>query len=367
MNILFIAPIPPPIDGQSKASNMVLQKLIEEHNVFVINLSKKNLKNGAVSFSRIVAICRSLILVFKNRKGNDIIYLSIAESFLGNLRDVFVYLICFTNINNIYIHMLGGAGMTKIINGNGLMSKVNRFFLKRLAGAIVEGSLNYETFSKVISPEKVTIVPNFAEDYLFVEDGEIEAKFVNLEVVEILYLSNLIPGKGYQELIDAFFELDEIYKKQIRLTFVGGFESHKQSEEFKALIKRDKRVKYLGNFIDGGEKRKLYCKTHVFCLPTYYPFEGQPISILEAYATGCVVISTNHSGIPFIFQDKTNGYMVEKGFVSSLTAALENVVVDKMNLKSIAFHNRNIAKENYRSTIFQNKIEELFLNHKRRE
>ncbi len=362
MKILFIAPIPPPIDGQSKASNMVLELVKKKHDVFVINLSKKNLKNGKISFSRVCTIFSVLRQVLKNRKNNDLIYLSVAESFLGNLRDLFIYVICYRDLNKIFIHMLGGAGMTKIINGNGIMTLLNKFFLKKIGGVIVEGPLNFKTFSKVILSTKIHIVPNFAEDFLFVNDEEIDFKYENTEVIEVLYLSNLIPGKGYSELLEAYLKLDDFYKKQIKVTFVGGFDSKKSETKFLEKIKSEKAIKYLGKFIDGNAKRDLYCNTHVFCLPTYYPFEGQPISILEAYATGCVVISSEHSGIPYIFKDRANGFLVKKKSVESLRTALENCVNEKEKLKIIGQHNKNKAKIKYRSTMFQHKIDKIFLN-----
>ncbi|SEW14996.1 glycosyltransferase family 4 protein [Kaistella antarctica] len=362
MKILFIAPIPPPIDGQSKASNMVLEMVKKKYDVSVVNLSKKNLKNGKISLSRISDIFSVIKQVLQNRKKNDLIYVSIAESFLGNLRDLFIYVICYRDLDKIFIHMLGGAGMTTIINGNGIMTILNKFFLKKIGGVIVEGPLNFETFSKVVVPANIHIVPNFAEDFLFVTDNEIDFKYENIEIIEVLYLSNLIPGKGYEELLEAYLELNEFYKKQIKVTFVGGFESRKSEVEFLKKIQPENGIKYLGKFIDGNAKRDLYCNTHVFCLPTYYPFEGQPISILEAYATGCAVISSEHSGIPYIFKDKENGFLAKKKSVESLRIALENSVFEKEKLKLFGQKNKNEAKIKYRSTIFQDKIDKIFLN-----
>ena len=64
--------------------------------------------------------------------------------------------------------------------------------------------------------------------------------------------------------------------------------------------------------MNGTQKKDLYSNAHIFCLPTYYPWEGQPFCILEAYAAGCVVITTNHSGISQVFKDGINGIEVEK-------------------------------------------------------
>lgn len=361
MNILFIAPVPPPINGQSKASKVLIDRLKDDkHNLTIVNLSKIGLKNGFSSLKRVLDIFSILFEVWKNRKNKDIIYLSLAESFLGNVRDLVIYLFCYKNCDKIFVHMLGGAGMKKILENNGLYQKINYFFLNKIGGVIVEGPANFNVFSKVIDQQKIHIIPNFAEDFLFVDDEEIKTKFLNKDNIQILYLSNLIPGKGYEELADAYINLDTAYQKQVNIVFVGGFESEESESVFLSKIKSHDGIKYIGRFIDGNKKRELYCQSQIFCLPTYYPFEGQPISILEAYATGCVVITSNHSGIPFIFSDRKNGFIVEKKSVDSLKKAIEDILKNKNILKRIAFNNRNEALVKYRTSIYQEKITQIF-------
>lgn len=363
MKILFIAPVPPPINGQSKACKVLLDKLIDDENtISLVNLSKNTLKNGFNSLKRVSDIFVILFEVWGKRKNNDIIYFSLAESFFGNLRDLFIYAICFKSRKKIFVHMLGGAGIKKILEGNGIQSKINIFFISRLGGVIVEGPLNYNVFSKVISTENIHIVPNFAEDYLFVNDNEIKDKFLNNKKLQILYLSNLIPGKGYDELADAYIMLDSFYKEQIDIVFVGGFESIESENKFLGKIESQIGLKYIGKFIDGKSKRDLYCNSQLFCLPTYYPFEGQPISILEAYASGCVVITSDHSGIPYVFSNNINGFIVQKKSIESIKQAMETALNKKNELEKIAFHNRNEAIEKYRTLIFQNSISQIFTN-----
>lgn len=359
MKILFIAPLPQPVNGQSKASKMVLDSLEVSDVISVVNLSKQSLKNGFNSFERFFEILKAFGNVWRNRKGNDLIYFSIAESFAGNLRDLVIYLICFQSRKKIMIHMLGGAGMTKILNGNGLRSYLNRYILSKIGGALVEGEIQFNTFSKVMSKEKVHIIPNFADDFLFINDLEISQKFSNTDPIQFLYLSNLIPGKGYDELASAYIELTDGVKEKININFAGGFESLKSEKDFLSKIEAYKGLNYLG-FTDGSKKRELYAESHVFCLPTYYPFEGQPLSILEAYATGCVVITSNHSGIPFVFSDKINGFGVEKKSISSLKLAIENVVNQKDELIKIALNNRNEAIKKYTTSIFRDKVRKVF-------
>jgi glycosyltransferase involved in cell wall biosynthesis len=361
MKILFIAPIPPPINGQSKASKVLLDALsINKHEISVINLRKNSLKNGFSSFGRFFVILDVLVKIWKKRNNNDLIYLSLAESFLGNARDLLIYTICYRSKHKIIVHMLGGAGMKQILSRRGIQNFLNCFFIKKIGGVIVEGPENFKLFSKIIAQEKVHIVPNFAEDFLFVTDDQIAEKFFDINKINILYLSNLIPGKGYDELTDAFIGLSEDFKNQINIKYVGGFESSKAESQFLKKIESYYGLSYLGKFIDGEMKKDLYLKSHIFCLPTYYPFEGQPISILEAYATGCVVITSNHSGIPFIFTHEKNGFMVDKKSILSIQMAIERVLKDKAILKTIGLNNKNNAFEKYRASIYQDAILHIF-------
>jgi glycosyltransferase involved in cell wall biosynthesis len=359
MKILFIAPIPPPINGQSKASNVLLQSIQTNNDVTIINLSKTSLKSGFVSIIRLIDVFYLLNKIWSKRRNNDIIYLSLAESTLGNIRDLLIYLICYKDIKKVFVHMLGGAGMKEILTNSKFLKIPNQYFLKKIGGVFVEGEVNYKLFAQVVEKEKVHIVPNFAEDFLFVEDNEIYRKFENIDKIQILYLSNLINGKGYKELMEAYFGLKVYIKNQISLVFVGGFENTDDESDFLANISNEKNITYIGKFIDAMPKRELYCRSHIFCLPTYYPFEGQPISILEAYATGCVVITSNHSGIPFIFTHEKNGYMVTKKSVQSLIDGITNLVEQKSTLSTIAFYNRNLAFEKYRTEIFQKNIKSI--------
>jgi glycosyltransferase involved in cell wall biosynthesis len=361
MKILFIAPIPPPINGQSKAAKVLLEILKNnKHDISLINLSKDSLKNGFSSTERLLTIVSVLFNVWKNRNNNDLIYLSLAESFLGNVRDLLIYAICYKSKHKIVVHMLGGAGMRQFLSRKGIQNFLNFFIIKKIGGVIVEGPENFKLFSKIIAQEKVHIVPNFAEDFLFATDDEIDRKFSNINKINILYLSNLISGKGYDELADAYISLDDNLRKQINITFVGGFESLKSQNDFLKKIEKYDGVKYLGKFIDGEMKKNLYLDSHIFCLPTYYPFEGQPISILEAYATGCFVITSNHSGIPYIFADGENGFLVDKKSVLSIKMVIEKAVIRRAYLKDIGLNNKNVALKKYRESIYQNAIMHIF-------
>jgi glycosyltransferase involved in cell wall biosynthesis len=182
------------------------------------------------------------------------------------------------------------------------------------------------------------------------------SKFSNINTINILYLSNLIHGKGFEELADAFIALSQDIKDKFRLSFVGGFQSIKNQRLFFQKIEGYSEISYLGKFISGNEKRDLYLNSHIFCLPTYYPYEGQQISILESYATGCFVITTGHSGISQIFSDHVNGILVEPKSALSIKYAIESINNDNKILKETALYNLKSAKKLYTKNAFLDSV-----------
>ncbi|NEU10277.1 glycosyltransferase [Flavihumibacter sp. R14] len=359
MKILFIAPLPPPINGNTLATKVLLNELSKVHQIGTVNLNKTSLKSGFFSFGRLFQILGFFKKIAREKNKFDLIYFSISESFGGNLKDLVIYLICFKKIDKIVIHMLGGAGMKSILEKGNIQSKLNRFFISRIKGVLVEGQSQADTFSTVIPKERIYKVPNFAEDFLFIDEEEIKEKFSKRKPIRILYLSNLLYGKGYDELADAYIGLSPQLRERVELVYVGGFESDKSKKDFFEKIKGHTGIIYYGNFVRGEEKKKLYGSSHVFCLPTYYPYEGQPISILEAYATGCFVITTLHSGIPEVFADNVNGYAVVKKSVQSLITAIEKTVENSDGLLEFAIANRNLAYNKYRTSIYTNSIKKI--------
>ena len=225
-----------------------------------------------------------------------------------------------------------------------------------MGGVIVEGQPQTITFSEIISRDKIHIVPNFAEDFLFLSEEEVVAKFTNTNPLQILFLSNLLFGKGHNELVDAYIGLNDGIKDRVKVVFVGGFESDSHKSDFMNKIHGHKGLTYYGNYVGGEEKKDLYRASHVFCLPTYYPYEGQPISILEAYATGCVVITTNHSGIPEVFSDSVNGFAVDKRSASSIKTVIEQIIKNGDGLLDVAITNRNTAYDKYRTSIYTSSL-----------
>lgn len=360
MQILFIAPFPPPHTGNSLPVKELYSYLYsKQHILDVINLNKESHKSGITSLRRVFEIVRLIWKVYRVQKKYDIVYLTVAESLAGNFRDIIFYFIFKKRLSSVFIHMLGGANMNIILsNSHYFIFRLNKLFLKQLGGIIVEGDVQKQTFQRVIDQSKIHIVPNFAETYLFLNSEEITAKYNKQNPFRILFLSNMLSGKGHIELIKAFNLLDSSIQETIQIDFAGRLVA--DEEEFLQAANNSNNVVVHGS-VEGDVKKKLFSDAHVFCLPTYYPFEGQPFSIIEAYAAGCFVITTDHSGIKEIFASGLNGYVVKKKNVDDLVSVLYRVIQNKNKISSIGLFNSNMAKTKYTAEVFCKKMEKVIL------
>ena len=122
------------------------------------------------------------------------------------------------------LHLHGGGIKKIVFDRNKFIYTLNKFFLIRINAVIVLSKSLISIFSEFLPRNKVHIVSNFAEDYLFLNEKRIENKFTEITSLKILFLSNLLKGKGYNKLLDAYNELDQKFKDIVQIDFAGGFE-----------------------------------------------------------------------------------------------------------------------------------------------
>ncbi len=344
--------------GQSLACKILHEDLVKRHELTVVNLSRKGLNSGNTTFQRVFEVLKIIGSVFRNRNRVDVTYLTVSESFVGSVKDLLIFLILFPRLSKVAIHLHGGAGMRGLLQNKSLMMSVYKLMLNRLGAVIILGERHCDIYKSYVSVNKMHIVPNFAIDSLYCPESVIDGKYGNLKKINVLFLSNLLPGKGYKELISSIKKLDSKIRQEYCFDIVGGFESKLDSVEFENSIVGIDEVHYHGIMI-GKDKVDKFWGAHIFILPTYYPFEGQPISILEAYASGCVVVTTDHSGIFDIFNPSINGFQVLPKSTESLINLLQEIPKRRDELVRIAKTNRNMAELFYREQIFCDRVSRI--------
>lgn len=357
MRILFIAPLPEPVTGHSLASKVLWDHLAVRHDLVEVNLSKKALTSGVGSWSRVTEVFGILRKVWGARRTADLIYLTISESVAGNLKDLAIYLICAGRLDRMVLHLHGGTIGKALFDRYPLLRAVNRYFISRMGAVIILGESHATIFEGMIRRERIHIVPNFAEERFFADPAAIRKKYSAAAGLNVLFLSHLIEGKGHDDLLNAFFALSDAMRSRVSLNFAGDFESRLAAREFTKKAERAKEVNYHG-VVGGEEKKRLLADAHLFCLPTALS-EGQPISVLEAYASGCAVATSSCGGIPDIFNDGENGFLVVPGEPESIRRVLESCLDSIESLSPIGLRNNLTARARFTVAAFTRRMDDV--------
>jgi glycosyltransferase involved in cell wall biosynthesis len=125
------------------------------------------------------------------------------------------------------------------------------------------------------------------------------------EVLQALFLAHCTAEKGLFDLIDGVLvarEQLEAKKSPIRLhlTIAGIFPSPSERSRFDTIMAASKarETKEYRGFLTGAEKMVALFEADVFCFPTYYQNENQPVNLIEAMAFGLPILTTRWRSIP---------------------------------------------------------------------
>lgn len=116
----------------------------------------------------------------------------------------------------------------------------------------------------------------------------------------VLTVGQISPRKNLQTVLEAFNKLkDELPNLQLITVGGNGWDYNKVKEQVNTLG-LENRVHFLG-YVSDNLLRFLYRKAVVFVYPSL--FEGFGLTVLEAMASGCPVITSNTSSLPEIAGD----------------------------------------------------------------
>lgn len=141
---------------------------------------------------------------------------------------------------------------------------------------------------------------------------------------QVLVTRNLEPIYDIPTAIRAFAIIAERFP-EARLTVAG---SGPEADALKCLVAEmglSDRVAFTGR-IDNQDIHTLYAGGDLLLNPS--TADNMPISLLEAYASGVPVVSTNVGGIPWLVQDGYNGLLVSPGEPGAMADAALAILDD---------------------------------------
>lgn len=352
--LLIIGPFPEPTTGVSLA-NKVVKEILQESAIFsvgVINTSYTRFDEAIGKFSvhKLLFNLSFFPKVFRIPR-YDSIYITPGQTFFGIVKYALFILYARLLKKELIIHVHGNHLGKEYETLSGIKKRLFKSLVSKFSKGIVLSESLKNNLTPFLAQEAIYVLPNFAQEYLIDETIQ-----VNNEDLRIIYLSNLMEGKGIFDLLDALVQLE---KKNIsyQAKIAGAIDKPLQ-EKINTYFKSLKYTQHLG-IVQGDRKKELLHWGNTFVLPTYYKMEGQPIAILEAMATKNVIITTKHAGIPDVIVENKNGLFVEKRNASDIYDKLMFLNNNNTTIQDISNYNYEYFKANFTKDQFKKCLLEI--------
>jgi glycosyltransferase involved in cell wall biosynthesis len=193
------------------------------------------------------------------------------------------------------------------------------------------------------------------EDFAFVARRSPAEKLAAGESVRFLQVSNFVEKKGHRYTLEAFREVVARHPG-CQLTLAGDGPLRAEMQELAAKLGLCGCVAFPGR-VSKETAIPLMSEADVFLHHSVTgddgDEEGIPTVVMEAMATGLIVVSTRHAGIPEIVQEGRTGFLVPERDVAAYVDAIDGVLTrsdPEMGRRASAFvrENLNLRRQNER-------------------
>lgn len=356
MKLLVFAHTPPPHHGQSYMVQLMLDGFGGDHRKGVreagtsalgssygvecyhvnTRLSKKLEDIGDLRLGKFVlllAYCLQAIWCRFRYGVQNFYYIPAPGKRSALYRDWLVMLLCRPFFKRVILHW-HAAGLAKWLEMVMTMHSRSLTYrlMKRVDLSIVLSKYNRADAEKIYS-RQITVVsngipdpcPHFEEEVLPrrkarfaarrkllsaqpLEPGDLYDAGGDPQLVRVLFLAHCTREKGLFDTLEGVRLANQRLRQRqapvsLRLWVTGGFVTAEDKEEFDRLLAAPgmaEMVQYFG-FVSGEQKNQLLRDADLFCFPTYYENENQPVNLIEAMAFGLPVLTTRWRSLPELF------------------------------------------------------------------
>ena len=145
-----------------------------------------------------------------------------------------------------------------------------------------------------VKPEKIIVAYNAVNPRKWDFNPLVETP----DIPYFLYVGAIHPRKNVKNLIEAFLSFKKVNPGDTKLILIGRMAW--DTDEVEQLIRMHQDIQYLGPLPEAGKNTWI---KNAFCLTYVSVFEGFGIPLLEAFAMGVPVITSNVTSMPEVAGD----------------------------------------------------------------
>lgn len=330
--LVLVGPTPPPVHGVSAHTRLLVSALEvrERFRVFHVDTAdRRDLKNlGRIDVRNVVLGLKHAVELagVVRRERPAVVHLPVSQNAPAFARDALFILVASVGSARVVTHLHGGYFGTFYASASGPVRWLVRWAHRRVEQAWVLGEGLRPHYDGLLPPNRVRVVPNgVAEPF---DDAE-RLKRATTGPLRVLFMGAVGRAKGVDVLLDAVEALSG-RGADAHLTVAGPWASAEDRSVLEARLDEwveAGRATVLG-VVGGAAKARALSEADVFVLPTRYPYEGQPLAILEAMAARLPVVAAPRAAIPDMVEDGTTGILVAEGSAGALAEALERLASD---------------------------------------
>ncbi|MEK4065686.1 glycosyltransferase family 4 protein [Peribacillus sp. FSL R5-0717] len=223
--------------------------------------------------------------------------------------------------------MVIGGGFPEQMKNNKFVRRISR----KIDGIYVETTvmlnamhdLGYDNVYHLNNFKKLTMVKK--------SDLNLKSNFP----LKICTFSRVIKEKGIEDIIEAITRINQQEGKVIYYLDIYGQIGTEYQEDFEELIKKSPDfIRYKG-IIDYDKSVDVIKEYFLLAFPTLYKTEGVPGTIIDAYASGVPVISSDWNSCKDVVDDNSTGIIFKMGDINDLISKLKEAYTYPQKITSM--------------------------------
>jgi glycosyltransferase involved in cell wall biosynthesis len=282
------------LDGQTVKTRNIYRLVKSKLNDYVIDIyDTQQIQSNKYSILKLIHCCIKSHRIFYLPGQTNLQYFFLPLFFISKALRI-----------NLYYFAIG-SWLPEFLQRSYFIKK----YLAKLKVILVENKAVKRKLIEIEGFKNVSIVPNFRitnfEPSITLNDNNNDKAYL-----KVVFMGRIIRLKGLDTIFRAAAYIDEYFDTSpIHIDFYGPIDRNEKTW-FYSNVRNFSFIKYRG-VLEPEDIYKKISKYDVLILPTKYPGEGFPGSILDAYISGIPVIVSNYKYLSECVDEGESGFFID--------------------------------------------------------